>query len=391
MTTSSFKYTTAIDKIRKMKSRKKIIQGGTSAGKTWAILPILIDKAASKPNTEISVVSESVPHLRRGALKDFLKIMKMTNRFVPEHFNKTHLKYEFSNGSYIEFFSVDDDSKLRGARRNILYVNEANNINFNAYYQLAIRTSGEIYLDFNPSHRFWAHTEVAAEQDAEMIILTYVDNEALDQSIVKELELNRTKALTSEYWKNWWRVYGMGQVGSLEGTIFTNWKTIPSIPEGATLVGSGMDFGYSNDPTSLVSVYKWNDKIIVDEVIYDKNLLNSDISALMKQNKVSGVIYADSAEPKSIADLKRYGHTVLPVSKGKDSINFGISILQEYDMLITSRSKNLIDELDRYIWVKDREGNTQNVPIDKWNHAIDALRYLAMMKLNKSGKIRIIR
>jgi len=174
-----FVYTTAIKKLRKLKKRIRIVQGGTSAGKTFGILPILIDKACKNELLEISVVSESVPHLRRGALKDFEKIMRSTNRWIDAHFNKSLLKYTFSNGSFIEFFSVDQPDKLRGARRNILYINECNNVNFEAYQQLSIRTSHEVWLDFNPTHEFWAHTELLQDKDSEHLIVTYKDNEAL--------------------------------------------------------------------------------------------------------------------------------------------------------------------------------------------------------------------
>lgn len=380
-----FSYTTAIDKIRKIKSRKKIIQGGTSAGKTYAILAILIDKAARTPNTEISIVSESIPHLRRGALKDFLKIMKETGRFNDANFNKTYLKYEFTNGSYIEFFSADDESKLRGARRNILYINEANNVSFESYVQLAIRTSGDIYLDFNPVARFWAHTEIEIEDDAELLIINYQDNEGLSQAIIDMLEQNRVKALTSSYWENWCRVYLDGQIGNLEGAVFPLWNEVDRIPEEAKLIGYGLDFGFTNDPTVLVAVYKMDDNIYVDEVLYQKGLSNSDLASIVKDNGVIGEIYADAAEPKSISELRRYGLRILPAQKGKDSINFGISILHEYNIYITSRSNNTKDEFGKYTWKKDGEGRYMNVPIDTFNHSIDAIRYLAIMKLTKKN------
>jgi phage terminase large subunit len=380
-----FSYTTAIDKIRKVKARKKIIQGGTSAGKTYAILAILIDKAARTPNTEISVVSESIPHLRRGCIKDFLKIMKETGRFNEANFNKTYLKYEFTNGSYIEFFSADDDSKMRGARRNILYINEANNVSFESYIQLAIRTSGEIYLDFNPVARFWAHTEIENEDDAELLIINYKDNEGLPQSIIDMLEQNRVKALTSSYWENWCRVYLDGLIGNLEGAVFPLWNEVDRIPEEAKLIGYGLDFGFTNDPSVLLGIYKMDDNIYVDEIIYQKGLSNSELASIAKDNGVFGEIYADAAEPKSISELRRYGLRILPAQKGKDSILFGISTLHEYNIFITSRSNNTKDEFGKYTWKKDGEGRYMNVPIDTFNHSIDALRYLAIMKLTKKN------
>ena len=387
---SKFIYTTAIDKIRRMKKRIKVIPGGSSAGKTFAILPILVDKAIKQPDLTISIVSESMPHLRRGAMRDFLNIMKWTNRYKKENWNITNSTYKFTNGSYIEFFSVEDESRQRGARRNILYINECNNINYEAYNQLAMRTDGDIYMDYNPSHRFWTE-EVLLSDEAEKLVLTYKDNEALSQNVIEFLESKRELAKTSNYWANWCKVYLDGEVGSLEGVIFDNWVEIDKLPDEARLLGIGLDFGYSIDPTAAVGIYKYNNQIIVDEIIYQKGLSNSDIAKLLEEYK--GVeIYADSAEPKSIAEIKRYRHKIYPTEKGKDSINFGISILQEQNLVVTKRSINVKDELEKYSWKKDREGNTTNTPIDLHNHSIDALRYVAIKKLiNKNTSKRMFK
>ena len=372
-----------------MKSRIKVIQGGTSASKTFSILAILIDKAIKQPNLEISIVSESIPHLRRGANKDFLKIMKDTGRYIPSNYNKTLLRYEFTNGSYIEFFSVDDESRLRGARRNILYCNESNNISYDAFLQLQIRTDGEIYLDYNPTSKFWVHTEVIGQPDTDYIVLTYKDNQALSKDIINQLEANRSKALTNSYWENWCRVYLDGEIGQVEGTIYSDYQIIDTIPEEARLLGYGMDFGFSQDPAAVIALYKYNDDIIVDEVIYQTGLLNSELSNLMNTYGVSGEIYADSAEPKSIHELKRLGHQVKPVEKGRDSINYGIQILQQKHMLVTRRSKNLLDEFSKYMWKKLRDGGYDTTPIDAYNHACDALRYVAMMKLGARKEMSV--
>ena len=349
-----FQTTTAIKKLHALTKRKKVIQGGTSAGKTFGILPILIDRCIRTPYLETSVVSESIPHLRRGAMKDFLKIMIETGRYRDAHWNRSALKYTFTNGSYIEFFSVEQPDKLRGARRNVLYCNEANNIPFEAYTQLAIRTSGDIWIDFNPTANFWAHKEVANQPDADFITLTYLDNEALPQTIVDDIEQAKEKAKTSEYWSNWWKVYGLGQIGSLEGVCIKEWQEI-KLPLEARLLCYGMDFGYSNDPTTLIALYKYNDAYIFDEVIYQKKLLNSDTSNLFKAHDINAIVYADSAEPKSIAELRTLGHKVLPCTKGKDSIVYGINLINQNKIYVTSRSKNLIKELQSYTWMKDRE------------------------------------
>ena len=372
------KETTAINKIYNLNKRIKIIQGGTSAGKTFGILPILIDKAARQNGLEISVVAESIPHLRRGALKDFLKIMKWTNRYYDERFNKTLLRYEFANGSVIEFFSADDSSKLRGARRDILYINECNNVNFESYNELSIRTKHEVYLDFNPANEFWVHKELKDEPDSDFLILTYKDNEALDDSIVQQIEKNRDKAATSTYWANWWRVYGLGEIGSLEGVIFSNWKPIDVIPNEAKLIGIGLDFGYTNDPTAIIEIYNYNGARIINELKYQTGLLNSDIAKLLPKDVV---VYADSSEPKSIEEIRRYGITIKGVTKGKDSINYGIDVMQRQTYLVTSNSTNLIKELRSYTWDTDKQGTRLNKPIDNFNHAIDALRYHEMETL----------
>jgi phage terminase large subunit len=339
---------------------------------------VLIARASAVPGMEISVVAESIPHLRRGALKDFIKIMKWMSKWHEAQFNKSLLTYQFLNGSSFEFFSADDSSKLRGARRDVLYINECNNITFESYNELAIRTKKAVYLDFNPANEFWVHTELKDEPDSEFIILTYKDNEALDKSIVEQIEKNRLKAETSSYWSNWWRVYGLGEIGMLEGVIFSNWKQIDQLPSDARLVGIGLDFGYTNDPTSAIEIYNYNGTRILNELVYQTGMLNSDIAKRLPKNVV---VYADSSEPKSIDEIRRYGITIKGVTKGKDSINYGIDVMQQQEYLVTSNSVNLIKELRAYCWDVDKAGTRLNKPIDTNNHAIDALRYHEMETL----------
>lgn len=383
-----------------MTKRIREIPGGTSAGKTFGILPILIDRAIKTPLLEISVVSESIPHLKKGAIKDFKKIMKSTNRWIDDHWHGTDLKYTFSNDSYIEFFSVEQEAKVRGPRRNILYINECNNISFDTYHQLAIRTDMEVWLDYNPSSEFWVHTELENDQDVEKLILTYKDNEALADTLVNEIEKARTKAFNNEfaedlfsdsniknkYWANWWKVYGMGLVGSLEGVIFKNWSMIDEIPANAKLMSYGMDFGYTNDPTTLIACYKYDNDLLFDELIYQTGLLNSEIIKLIKAHGINrdAIIYADSAEPKSIEEISRGGILIRGAVKGKDSINYGIDFLQSYNIKVTKRSTNTIKELRNYTWDVDKNGNKLNKPIDAFNHSIDSMRYsVSNMKNNK--------
>ena len=244
------KKTIAFYKLKDLHSRIRIVKGGTSASKTISILCLLIDYAIRNEGKEISVVSESIPHLRRGALKDFLSILKGLNRYKDSQFNKSTLKYIFSNGSYIEFFSTDQPDKLRGARRTDLYINECNNVPFDAYNQLAVRTSGTIWLDYNPSNLFWVDKELIGKQDTDYITLTYKDNNALPDTIVKEIEKAKDKAKTLRIGSNWWRVYGLGETGSLEGVCIPDWKEIDNIPQEARLLAHGWILAIS-DPTVL--------------------------------------------------------------------------------------------------------------------------------------------
>ena len=380
------KKTIALKKLQKLESRIRIVKGGTSASKTISILALLINYAINNRGKEISVVSESIPHLRRGALKDFLSILKGLNRYSDSQYNKSTLKYTFSNGSYIEFFSTDQPDKLRGARRTDLYINECNNVPFDAYTQLATRTSGTIWLDYNPSNLFWVDKELVGQPDTDYITLTYKDNNALPESIVKEIEKAKEKAKTSTYWANWWRVYGLGETGSLEGVCIPDWKEIDNLPEDARLLAYGMDFGYSIDPTTLIALYKWNDSYIFDEVLYKKGMLNRDISRFLSQQDIRENIVADSAEPKSISELQGYGHNVFPCTKGRDSVVYGINLINQNEIYVTARSKNLKRELQGYVWAKDKEGNTLQKPTGAHPDCIDAARYVLTDQLENPNK-----
>jgi phage terminase large subunit len=378
-----FQRTTAINKLLKLDKFIKGVQGGSSAGKTYGIVPIEIDYAIKNPRTETSIVSESIPHLKRGAMKDFIKIMQQTNRWNDSQWNATDFKYKFSNGSYIEFFSADSDSKLRGARRDRLYINEANNISFHAYTELAMRTKDSIFLDWNPTNSFWFHEEIKNDSNVDFITLTYKDNEAAPASAVDFLERAKQKATTSKYWENWYNVYGLGQLGVLEGVIFQDWDQVDSIPESARLVGMGMDFGFTNDPTTLIVCYKMDNRYIFHEELYKTGLVNRDIYNHVKN--LRGEIVADSSEPKSIAELQQYGLNIRGAAKGPDSVVHGIQLLQSIDFSVTSTSTNLIKELRNYSWDKDRDGNKINYPIDAYNHCIDPMRYIAAKWINKQS------
>lgn len=392
-----FRVTTAVRKIRAMKARKKVIPGSSSAGKTIAILIILIDMAIKRPNLEISVIAESIPHLKRGALKDFLKIMKATGRFSASRYNATDRKYTFANGSYMEFFSPES---VIGSRRNVLYINEANYIKYDDYHQMAIRTSDEIFLDFNPANEFWATTKVINEPNAETITLTYLDNESRPANVDEEFgialaEAEKEKAqglpITS-YWQNWCRVYVHGLTGNLQGVVFNNWELIDVIPDGVPFLSHGLDFGFTNDPTALIAVYLKDKNIYLNQLIYETQLINSDIVAKLPGLNVQkqDTIIADSAEPKSIAEIKRSGYNVTSAKKGADSIKASIDKLQEYKIFITKDSTDIIKEFRSYRWKVDSSGKSLNEPVDFMNHGIDAVRYVALNKLRKGGFFEVI-
>jgi len=385
-----FKRTTAINKIRAMKARKKVIQGGTSAGKTYGIIPVLIDIASKTDNLKITIVAETIPAVKNGCVDIFKEIMQDTGRWRESGWLGNPMQYTFSNGSRIQFMAFDTVGKAKAAgKRDILFINEGNHISYGIADALMIR-SKITYIDFNPDNEFWAHTEVLTEPNSEFLLLTYKDNEALPVETYEDLMIKVEKAKTSKYWQNWCKVYIDGEVGVLEGVIFDNWLTVDIVPYQAELVGYGMDFGYTNDPTTVVACYRYDNKLIWDEVIYQKGLKNSEIVALLKSNNTSQRIdiIADSAEPKSIAEIKSYGFNIKGVDKGADSIVFGIGTLQESKFSVTSRSLNLIKELRKYSWEVDKEGNKLNKPIDAFNHCIDAMRYLSMMKLaNKTTKV----
>lgn len=383
------KKTEALRKIYKLDKRIRLIRGGSAAGKTICILTIMINECVKFDKIrEMSVVASTFPMLRRGPVRDFKLIMKGLGLWRDSRWNQTTLKYTFSRGSTIEFFSTENPERVRGARRSHLFINECNvGINFESYNQLAIRTSDIIWLDYNPSQLFWADHELVPRDDVDFITVTYKDNDTLPQSILDEFNVARQKAKTSEYWRNWCSVYLDGQVGRLSDVVIPDWIEIPKLPEDARLLCYGLDWGYSIDETSCVALYKHNDSYIFDEVLYQKGMLNSNISQFLKNNDINGQLWADSAEPKSIAELQSYGHTINPVTKGRDSIVYGINLINQNQIFVTSRSKNLITELNGYVWATDKVGNKIQKPNPlSGDHAIDAARYALMMQLENPNK-----
>lgn len=365
--------TTSTKKLAKLNKRIRAVCGGTSAGKTISIMQILISKAIDdKRPTLTSVVSESFPHLKKGAMRDFKNIMQEHNYWDDRDWNATDSIYTFQSGSKIEFFSADQPSKVRGPRRERLYVNECNNVDYEAFDQLEVRTNLEVWLDWNPTYEFWFYTNVLNNRDdIDFITLTYKDNEGLPENIVKSIEMRKSN-------KQWWRVYGEGKLGEVEGRIYTGWKTLDEIPFEARLEGYGLDFGYTNDPTAIVAVYYYNGGYILDEKCYRKGMSNRDIADLLNSLPY-GLVVADSAEPKSIDDIKSYGVAIVAAdksgTKSKPYLKTSIGHVQDQKISITKGSVNLIREYRRYLWKVDKDGRTLNEPDGGYDHALDAARY----------------
>lgn len=363
-----------------MKKRIRVVQGGSSASKTISILLYLIALAQSdKKRTLTSICSESIPHLKRGAIRDFKNIMMEHNYWSDSNWNTTDSMYTFETGSQIEFFSTDNGDKLRGARRDRLFINECNNVTFEAFEQLEIRTAEFIYLDYNPSNEFWVQTELKGNRtDYDFLIITYKDNEALGESIVNALEQRKNR-------KGWWQVYGLGLLGEVEGKIYKDWLIVDSIPHEAVLERFGVDFGYTNDPTSIIAVYRYNGGYILDEIAYQKGLSNKQIADIITNQENQALVIADSAEPKSIDELSSYGISTFGAEKGRDSIANGIQIVQMQRISMTKRSINIIKEYRNYLWMTDKNSKVLNIPEGGYDHTMDAIRYAITSIAKLSG------
>lgn len=364
-----------------MTKRIRIVQGGTSASKTISILLYLIAMAQMDDvPTLTSVVSESFPHLRRGCIRDFLNIMQSHKFFKDAQWNKSESTYTFETGSKIEFFSADQAAKLRGGRRDRLFLNEANNISYEAFNELEVRTKEFIFIDYNPTTEFWSFTEVEPKRnDWEKIILTYLDNEALDISIIESIEQRRMN-------KSWFQVYGMGLLGEVETRIYKGWQIIDEVPFEARLERFGIDFGYTNDPTAIIALYYYNGGYIIDELTYQNGLVNKQIADVIKAQERKAITIADSAEPKSIDELRLEGITVLPSKKGQGSILQGIQFVQGQQVSITKNSINVIKEYRNYVWITDKDGKIINEPDHLFSHSMDAIRY-AINAVNNPNKL----
>lgn len=391
-----FQVTTAVKKMLAMKARKKVIQGSTSSGKTYGIIPILYDKMIATDGLKVTVVAETLPAVKEGALDIFKNFMFEECRWSDACWNASTLTYTRPNRSRIQFKSFDSEGKAKASgKRDILFLNEGNHIPYKIADALMIR-SKETWIDFNADAEFWAHTELLKEHNSQFLKLTYLDNEGIPKETLEDLLIKKAKAEEEErqgikgYHWNWWQVYGLGEIGSLQGVIFNNWTQIPELPKEAKLLGTGLDFGFTNDPTAAIEVYQHDGRYILHERIYQTGLLNSDIAKLLQPH--TATVIADSADPKSIEELRRAGVRIKGATKGTDSIRFGIQLMQEKHWYVTAESLNFIKELRGYVWETDKNGDPTGNPIGKLNHGIDGWRYWCLENLMHpfSGKYSII-
>ena len=361
------------------RSKKKIVveQGGTRSGKTYNILLwIIFHYCAKYTGQTITIARKTFPAVRSSVMRDFFDILKQHQLYNEDYHNKSNSEY-ILNGNLVEFVSLDQPQKIRGRKRDLAFLNEANELTFEDWQQIVFRTNGRIILDYNPSDSFhWIYDRVIPREDADFYQTTYQDNPFLDATIVAEIE--RLKQTDEHYW----RVYGLGERGTNRAQVF-QFTTYQQLPPQAKFLSYGLDFGFTNDPSALVACYQWGDNLYFHEVLYSTNLTNQDLSQMFTKFEVGRYdeVFADSSEPKSIEELHRMGFNIKPTAKGADSVNAGIDMLKRYKLHVNG--SNLIKEMENYKWLEDKNGNLLNKPEDKYNHAIDALRYGVWNKLSK--------
>lgn len=345
--------------------------GGTRSGKTYSILQILVYLVERDgPGDITSVVSETLPHLKKGAIRDFENIMGVSLKDDP-NWNETDHIYTFPKGGKLEFFSVDNSARCQGPARKRLFVNEGIHIKYDTFRQLAVRTTGIIFIDLNPEYSGWIEENIQPRKNCVTIHSTYKDNDYLSPEQVEEIESNQNDA-------NWWRVYGLGLTGQLEGLIFPDFEQIDELPDGL-IETYGQDYGFTNDPSTLIhtKIDTARKCLYFDEVYYRKGMLNSDMAAEMESAGVpkrSVPIFGDCAEPKTIADLCTYGFNVKPCYKATRKAE-QLQQMKGWKIYVTKRSVNLIRELRGYTWQTDKDGKRLNEPIGINDHCLDAARY----------------
>jgi phage terminase large subunit len=359
-----------------LESSKKITieQGGTRSGKTYNILLFIIFKyCLENIGKTITVCRKTFPAVRSSVMRDFLDILKLNSFYSEDNHNKSNHEYKL-NGNLIEFISLDQPQKVRGRKRNLLFINEANELDYEDFQQLIFRTEDKIILDFNPSDEYhWIYDKVIPRDDAELFITTYLDNTFLNESIKEEIE--RLKETDETYWQ----IYGLGLKGISKATIF-NYYEFDTLPNDAEFISYGMDFGF-NDPTTLVEVYRKDNSLYAKEILYRTNMTGADIASYLKNIDLKGTIYADSARPEIIEELRRMGITIRPTKKGSNSVQAGIDILKRYKLYVNG--DNFIQEIRNYKWKEDRTGKLTNIPEDGNDHLIDSFRYGTYNVLSK--------
>ena len=364
-----FQETTSLKKLLALKKKIRDVRGSTGAGKTVGIVMWDIDYAQSHRKKVIDVVSESYPHLEQGVMRDFKNVMTERKYWVDSRWNESKHIYTFETGSTIQFQSYDKLGKAHGPRRDVLHLNEANWLPWDVVDQLITRTREVVWAEYNPSAEFWMHTEIIGKRDdVESLKLTYIDNDGLTDSERAEIESHKGNP-------RWWRVYGEGELGEAIGRIYTGWQIIEEIPHEARLEGYGLDFGWNPDPLALIAVYAYNGGYILDEELYGLEIPNAQVAKTIK-NLPYGLVVADSAEPKSIDELRRYQINIIGAVKGPDSKRYGIKTLQNQRISITSRSINLIREYRNYFQLVDRKTNIAVIgETEGADDCLDAVRY----------------
>jgi len=375
--------TTATRKIAAAASKGRIVvvQGGQGAGKTYSILLLVINHLLWKPGQLFTVVAESVPKLKRGPILDFKKILRSVKRYDAANWNATDKRYTFANGSVLEFVSGDNPDKYRGARRQGLFLNEADSLTFDLFTQMESRTAGPVLIDYNPSAEFWVHTEVVNRDDAAFLILTYLDNEYLPTEERDNIERAREKAETSQYWANWWRVYGLGQIGRVDGLVYKEWTEEDEVR--GDYLGTGLDFGFDH-AMAVVDVYRTPDGYLLDEVFYGSGHTALDVVPFLEGKDV----VADVESTGAVQMLRDHGVSIMPAKKGPGSVLEGINLIAGSGLIVTKQSVNIKKELRSYAWMVDKAGRTVPGRVVKEND--DALDAARMVVLRHAKQPRII-
>lgn len=350
-------------------------QGSSRSSKTYNILIWLIIYCLSHSRTRLSIVRATLPALKGSVFIDFKEILYKLNVFDESCLNKSEMIYTFPNGSWVEFFSTDSEQKLRGRKRDILYVNEANELKFIEFQQLKMRTTQFTIVDYNPSFSddHWL-CELNKDSRTYHFISTYKDNPFLEQTIIDEIESLQHKN------KSLWQVYGLGQQAMIEGLIFEKVTIVEDIPIWAKKRFIGLDFGFTHDPTAIVEVAFLDNKVYIDEICYQTQMLTTDIIESLRPYRNYKII-SESADPRLVKEIKNADYSIVAVTKGQGSVMEGLTKMLEYEICITRRSENIIKEFKNYTYAQNKDGAFLNVPIDAFNHAIDATRYVFLEEI----------